>query len=1575
MTIAWLVSATCTSAQEVVGQGAPIDNGVTAGDVVYSTDSSYIATPDSSYSPYGMNYSPSLGMHLRARYNTKSYGQVRGNLDLGTMKVFEAENGGVWFVDGQVTLNDESKVGYNAGIGYRFMTLPLLPNSPDSAKIAGISFWTDGSTTINENFLPQVGISLEYLGDFWDARANTYIPFADIEVGDFVATDTITYQGDFLVQETIAGTDEALTVQDVELARRLGERDLWLFAGAYGLWGETVDTLGLKLGARGYLTPDLAVQLAVNDDDEFGTNTVFSVTWFIGRTRDASYCNPSLMNRMREPVIRNDYVAVKQDTVLGGEILEGDLDGDGEVEEIRVVHVDSAAAAGGDGSFENPLNNLEEIDDTGASPGIVLVHAGSSFTGEQATLLDGQRMLGEGGGIEHIVSTTNFGDVTLPETSAGASTGVVPIINGGAGEDVITLASNTLEVSNFTIDGGANAIVSPSGTRGVDLNNLAISNMTGNGITLTPGTIPDDPSTSADELAVQFTPMLSDLTFDNVAGDDINLDGTSPEAASVPVTESIAISDVTSTNNGGVGINLANTRSTATIDNYTNDSGTGTSGILLTANDGSVNITDSSITNHAGMGVSVVNSDGSHSFGLDITDTGGAAMHVNDGATDIMFTGKITQGDLGEVLLVEGGHTGALDFFEGTEDDGVVDATSGDGMVFNNADGVYTFVDGVTMTNTTQAINASNDSDGSIAMLDATVTDTTGTTLEFNGGEMSLNFTGKITQNNAVTTLLVENEHTGTLTFNELDADSGVIDAFNGDGMVFNNADGGYIFNDAVVLDGTGNAADTGIDILNDSEGTFTFADGTITSPTGEAISVDGGSSTFTFTGEITQDNNVATMSVTGGHTGTMTFLSPDTSTDVISATNGTGLQFDDADGDYGFVGSVTLDGSAVAADTGIDIANDSDGTFTFTETTITDPTGIAVNVDGGSADVDFAGLITQSNNAAAVSVSGGHDGTLTFSEAETGTGVIDATNGTGLQFDDADGTYQFNDAVVLNGGDAGIDIINDSDGTFTFSDTTITDPTGVAMNVVGGSADVTFTGKIEQSNNVAAISVTGGHDGVMNFNEVTNGEGVVEATNGTGLQFDNADGTYNFNDAVVLNGGDAGIDIINGSSGTFTFASDSEITNPTGDAFVITGSNADVNYNGTITDNTGHAVRIENNTGGTVTFGGEVTSTDLGILVQNNTGGDFNFLGGLDLDTTTNDAVTLTNNTGTTTVFSGLDINTTTGNGLVANGSEGLGIIGTGNSITTTTGVALDLNNVEVDSSGMLIDSVSVTGAVNGIVMDDVTGGQISIGSTGSSQGDGGTLTNTTGDSIVLTNVQSISINHMEVMGSLGNGITMTNDNNAQMNVTIADTVVRNSAAQGVSLDATGSGVMRLALNDNTMDTNADESIALNIDNNASTVHITVDGNNVDNSASNNAAFSLVASGASGKTVSLLVQNNNFSNNDGTAGAADILIDGNATVNANVLTNSFVNSDNTPGPSFLAETNNGAATLRLNLNGNSAMSGNVGGNDDYFLTNTAGTFQVEDLADLTTNNSGEFNQTGVIVNDAGNIPLPQQPQ
>ena len=144
-------------------------------------------------------------------------------------------------------------------------------------------------------------------------------------------------------------------------------------------------------------------------------------------------------------------------------------------------------------------------------------------------------------------------------------------------------------------------------------------------------------------------------------------------------------------------------------------------------------------------------------------------------------------------------------------------------------------------------------------------------------------------------------------------------------------------------------------------------------------------------------------------------------------------------------------------------------------------------------------------------------------------------------------------------------------------------------------------------------MSVSGGHTGTLTFQT-----GTLSATNGTGLQFNNADGTYNFNGTTTLNGGDAAIDILNGSSGTFAFSSAASIgatTSPTGVAFEEDTSTASVTYNGTIRQtNAVNAVSINAKTGGTTTFGGAITAdttTANGINLTNNTGGTINFTGG----------------------------------------------------------------------------------------------------------------------------------------------------------------------------------------------------------------------------------------------------------------------------------------------------------------------------------------------------------------------------
>src|SRR5690606_13250348 len=143
-----------------------------------------------------------------------------------------------------------------------------------------------------------------------------------------------------------------------------------------------------------------------------------------------------------------------------------------------------------------------------------------------------------------------------------------------------------------------------------------------------------------------------------------------------------------------------------------------------------------------------------------------------------------------------------------------------------------------------------------------------GTSVVVNDGSANLNFTGKITQTtNAQTVLNVTGGHTGTLTFVELEADGGVIEADRGDGLQFDQADGNYIFTDQLTLDGVSEAIN-----VNDSDGTLTFQNAEISDTTGTAITFTGGEASMTLTGSIEQSTAQTVLSVTGDHDGTLTF-------------------------------------------------------------------------------------------------------------------------------------------------------------------------------------------------------------------------------------------------------------------------------------------------------------------------------------------------------------------------------------------------------------------------------------------------------------------------------------------------------------------------------------------------------------------------------------------------------------------------------------------------------------------------------------------------------------------------------
>jgi hypothetical protein len=554
----------------------------------------------------------------------------------------------------------------------------------------------------------------------------------------------------------------------------------------------------------------------------------------------------------------------------------------------------------------------------------------------------------------------------------------------------------------------------------------------------------------------------------------------------------------------------------------------------------------------------------------------------------------------------------------------------------------------------------------------------------------------------------------------------------------------GNLLNGIVVTNGgaataVSGAGINGVEIRGSQVATLALSNAsgtaTLTNSAFSALALNGGSIGINATGTTIDHSTAgAALSVSGGHTGTVVF----DSTSVIVATAGSGLQFDNADGSYSFNGSTQLDGG----DAAIDIVNGSSGTFSFgAGTSIISPTGTAFNIAASTASVTYSGNISQSNNAAAVSIFDHAFGTVVFD------GTIAASNGSGLQFSNANGSYNFNGTTALNGGDAGIDIAGGSAGTFSFGpNTSINSPTGAAFNIASSTASVTYSGNITQASNAAAVAVTDHSGGTVTFQS-----GTISASNGPGLQFSNASGSYNFNGTTTLNGGDAGIDILNGSAGVFAFGAGTAITSPSGTAFNVDTSTAQISYAGSITqNNAAGAVAINALTGGFASFSGPVNAS-----------------------TGSATAVNLTNNTGGTVSFGGgLAIATTTATGFNASGGGTISVTGAGNTLAASAGKAIDLDGITANVNFATTSSTGSAG--NGVSIANMAG-TVSLGDT--------TVTNAGSDGVLLTgNSGTVNFATLTIAGPAGDGLRVAGG--GAVNVTGA-TTISNPAGDGIDLTA----------------------------------------------------------------------------------------------------------------------------------------------------------------------------------------------
>ncbi|MBO9622562.1 MAG: hypothetical protein J7500_07600 [Sphingomonas sp.] len=885
----------------------------------------------------------------------------------------------------------------------------------------------------------------------------------------------------------------------------------------------------------------------------------------------------------------------------------------------------------------------------------------------------------------------------------------------------------------------------------------------------------------------------ANVTFDGAITDNngraVEIDGHDAGTATFNGAISSAIGNastavsVINSNGGAIVFNgQMNIASATTVVNLSsNDGGTitfnaGGTGLDIASNAGTgMNISGGGTVNVLGSGNSITTTTGTL---LNITNTGATTTTANltfasvnnSGGTNGIFVQR-TAGTLnGTTTIASGAITAttrgialagdALDLSYG----GTITATAGRSFEASSRSGGTVTLSGNIQDNATGILIASN----------------TGGTLNFTGQSIALSTGGS----DAIT---LTNNAGATINFAMAGGGNGLdVTTSSGRGIV---ASGGGI----LTIQGAGNSVTTqtgqilGLDGLTVGAAGVTFATlqstGTTAATAVNLNNVDGGAFAVTGTTSIA-GTGVASdgIFIGGGGSSAVSFGAT-----TIGATGDEGIEVNGSGNGVVTFNSVTINGSAgngVEINGSTNTVNINGGAIGATD----DPAGRGIYIIGGTGSVSVAASVNKTSAGAAVEIDGHQTGTVTF------TGTITATNGTGLLFTNADGAYNFTGTTTLNGGDAGIDIINGSSGSFAFGDnTSITSPTGAAITVSDSTANLNFSGDVVQANNAAALAVTNHSGGTLMFQTT----GSFNVTNGTGFQFNNADGNYTISSANTLNGGDAGIDILagsdatNGSTGSFAFITNTIITHAgAGNAFTVDSSDASISFGGTITDNNGRAVSINEHDAGTITFAanGVISGSGAaaaGILVQNSNGGTITF-NAVNLSTQANAAVTLTNNTGATINFAGggtgLDIVTTTGAGFTATGGGIISVAGTDNTIAAAGGTALNVQNTTISATGLNFVSISANGGVNGIVLNNTgTQGGLTVGGDAgtTNNSSGGTIQNMTGDGVKLTGVTNVSFDQLNIQNTGLSGIDGTDVTNfAFTNGTINNSGISTSTA-----------------------------------------------------------------------------------------------------------------------------------------------------------------------------------------------------
>ncbi|MDH3753219.1 MAG: tandem-95 repeat protein, partial [Acidimicrobiia bacterium] len=298
--------------------------------------------------------------------------------------------------------------------------------------------------------------------------------------------------------------------------------------------------------------------------------------------------------------------------------------------------------------------------------------------------------------------------------------------------------------------------------------------------------------------------------------------------------------------------------------------------------------------------------------------------------------------------------------------------------------------------------------------------------------------------------------------------------------------------------------------------------------------------------------------------------------------------------------------------------------------------------------------------------------------------------------------------------------------------------------------------------------------------------------------------------------------------------------------------------------------------------------------------------------------------------VFDGVTITTTGGTGFRAVSAGSVAVTGTTNTVASTSGLGIDISNTTIAAGGVTFASVSASGGTQGIVLSGTgsTGTFTITGDTGTTvNASGGTIQNTTGDGISLTNVSDVGFDQVRIDNADRHGIfgTLVNDfsftNGEVLNQGDADNENAIDFSTAATANLTGTATISGTIITNFHDTGID------IANNSGSLTLTIDSSTFDDNHDMNGAEAIVIESTGTASISADVTDNSFDDIENDAVAIRAAGSG-ATHDLNITGNTSINGggpDNFPGGGDLLIDVATAASVTFDVQGNEILDSPLG--------------------------------------------------